>query len=611
MIRTSLPLLPLLVALFPALVSAQEMPVVPEGTPLPRSLTDAEAEYLKEHPLTVDYRAVTAPPAGPIHCVAEYEPMDGIIVAWEGYSTWTTVLAKLAAQITTTGDADFYVAVDSASEGSSALSAISAQGADMARVHTMVVSTDTIWLRDYGPRYIYQGDVRCIIDHTYNRPRPNDNRFSGFFAGQRGHAIYELPLIHGGGNYHLDAVDRSYTSRLINDENPGLTEQQIHDIWWDFQHVDTNFFEPLPSYIDSTQHIDMWMQVIGDHEVLISDWPLQSGTAQDQRCDTGAAYMAGLGFTVHRIPAHSTGGTHYTFTNSVMCNDLVIIPSYTNSTIVPLNSQALAVWQAACPTKTIVQMDGQPLVTSAGVFHCIVMHLPEHKGGVDPTGYLIAPDGGENCVPGSTITIEWLSDDDVAATTVDLLLSTDGGVTFPTSIATALPAMGSYDWMVPGVSTTEARVRVVVHDGAGNSGFDDSDGDFTISTSDLAAVFPYGSGKPGTLGVPLLDTPDLPVIGGLFTLEVSRARPGGDAIYIYGVNSSNGSFDGTSLLVDYFGTLTLPLDGTGAASLPLSIPPNPALAGLSFYWQAWIPNDPNAAGMGWAASNGLQTRLGF
>ena len=594
--------------LLPTLVSAQQGPIVTDGEPLPRNLTDAEAAYLKDHPLTINSRAVTAPPPGPIHCAAEYEPMEGILIAWEG---WTTILSQLGTLITTTGNADLYVACDTASETSSAQNFLSAAGANMARVHTFVRRTDSIWIRDYGPRYIYQGDVRAIVDHTYNRPRPNDNLLSDFFSGWIGHAKYQLPLIHGGGNFHLDAVDRGYTSRLIVNENPTLTEAQIHQIWSDFQNLDVQFFDPLPSYIDSTQHIDMWMQVIADNEVIISDWPMQSGSVQDQRCDTGAAYMAGLGFTVHRIPAHSTGGTHYTFTNSVMCNDLVIIPSYTNSTVSPLNNQAFAVWQAAMPTKTIVQMNGQDIVTSAGVFHCIVMHVPAHRGGVNPTAYLATMNGGENLLSGDTVTLEWLTDDDVAATSVDLLLSTDGGVTFPTSIAGGLAANGSYDWMVPAISTTEARVRVVAHDGDSNTGHDDSDADFAISTTAYAALIPYGTGKPGFLGVPLLASQTLPVIGNPVQLDVSRARPGRDAIYIWGALPATGTFDGGPVHVDYFSTFWVPIDAAGTASLSLPIPPNPALAGISFYWQAWIGNDSAASGAGWACSNGLETRLGF
>ena len=593
------------------LAAAQQSGIAPDEQPLPRNLTPAEARYLEEHPLTSNLRSVTSPPAGPVHCVAEYEPMDGILIAWEGSSSWYTILAQMAAQITTVGDADVYVAVDSASEGNSARNAIAAQGADMARVTTMVVTTDSIWIRDYGPRYIYQGDVRAIVDHTYNRPRPNDNLFSGFFSGFIGHRRYEHQLIHGGGNYHLDANDASFATRLIANENTSLTDQQIQDIWHDFQNVNTLLMTPLPSYIDSTQHIDMWLQVVADDAVIVSDWPNQSGTTQDQICDAAAVTMAGLGYTVHRSPAQSTGGTHYTYTNAVMCNDLVLIPSYTNSSVQPFNNQALATWQAACPTKTIVQIPAQSIVTSAGVLHCIVMHMPAHLGGVNPTAYVVGPDGGESFLPGTTALIEWVSDDDEAVITVDLLLSTDGGATFPTTIATGQAPAGSYGWAVPTLDTTQARVRAVAHDGAGNTGSDDSASDFTISSTFYAANLPYGDGKAGLLGIPQLDGQAPPVLGGPFTLELDHGLPGGDAYFLFGLSPSAMPFDGALVLVNYFDYLQLPIDAQGRSLLPLNLPGNPNLAGWSFYWQVWTPNDPVATGQDWACSNGLETRLGF
>lgn len=41
------------------------------------------------------------------------------------------------------------------------------------------------------------------------------------------------------------------------------------------------------------------------------------------------------------------------------------------------NAQALAVYQQAFPGKQIVGIDGTDIVGLAGVFHCIVMHVPD------------------------------------------------------------------------------------------------------------------------------------------------------------------------------------------------------------------------------------------
>lgn len=62
---------------------------------------------------------------------------------------------------------------------------------------------------------------------------------------------------------------------------------------------------------------------------------------------------------------------------------------------------------------------------------------------------------------------------------VNILLSTDGGQTFPTVLASQVPNNGSYSVNVPSVTTTTARVMV---EGHGNIFFDINDKNFAIGT---------------------------------------------------------------------------------------------------------------------------------
>ncbi|MCG3126660.1 MAG: Agmatine deiminase [Phycisphaerae bacterium] len=449
----------------------------PEGVPVPRSMTPDEQRRWNANPPPL---MPSTTPEGPIHCVAEYEPMEGLLMAWENDASWEAILAAMAAKVTTTGDADVYMVVDTSGEQTTVSSQLSSAGVNMSRVKWVVRGTDTIWIRDYGPRYIYEGNVRAIVDHTYNRPRPNDDALPGFFATYKKHTMYTIGLVHGGGNFHLDANDNSFVTRLINNENPALTEQQIHDLWFDYQAVDTTFFTPFPTSIDSTQHIDMWMQVIADNKVVISDWPNNVGSTQDQICDNAATALAARGYTVYRTPARSVSGTHYTYTNVVMCNDIVMIPSYTNATVSPHNAPALATWQAALPNKTIYQIASQSIVTAAGVLHCIVMHVPEPLGGANPTVYLRSHRGGEVLEPGSWQTIRWSSDDDKVVTNVDILLSVDSGVSFTRTIAAMTADDGSHLWQVPNIHAPHARIRVLARDADGHTGYDQSEADLNV-----------------------------------------------------------------------------------------------------------------------------------
>ena len=580
-------------------------PAFPEGAEIPASLTPAEVAWLEGNPLLPP--AMAAAPPTEVWCPPEYAPMDGILIAWEGSGRWTTILANMAREITTVGDADVHVMVDSTSERSSAMTKLQNNGVNMSRVVFHVVATDTIWIRDYGPRYIYQGQVRSVVDHVYNRPRPRDDDQPIYFANAMGHARYDIPLIHGGGNFHLDGLDGGYTTRLINNENPGKTQQEIADLWREYQGLDMTFFDPYSASIDSTQHLDMWMQVVADDVVVISDWVNNQGSAQDLICEAAVTEMQARGFTVYRTPARRNSGTHYTYTNVVMCNDLVLIPSYTNGAISQYNAQALATWQQACPGKTIVQINAQDIVTAAGVLHCIVMHLPAHLGGSDPTACLTSPVGGVSYNGGEQVLVEWLSDDDVAATSAELWLTWDGGAS-ESLIAAGLPAAGSTVWDVPQVDLSGARLEVRVFDADGNSGADVSD---ELAIGDGAFRRSYGEGKPGTLGIPQLSVSALPVLGASVTIDVVSALPNGSAYLIRGFATDSAPFDGATVWVDYDTVYPLQVGGAGAASLAATVPNSAALAGLSTYWQAWVQNDPQSAGAGWASSAGMELKLGF
>jgi hypothetical protein len=279
----------------------------------------------------------------------------------------------------------------------------------------------------------------------------------------------------------------------VSNENPGLTDQQIHDTWLSYQNCDTTLMTPFPTSIDSTQHIDMWMQEVADDRMIISDWPLNPGSVQDVICDNAAVMLAARGYQVTRVPAFSVNGTHYTYTNMVVCNGVVMIPSYTNPTVAPSNTPAMTAIQSAFPGRTVVQIPCESIIPLAGAIHCIVMHVPKHRGlpgaagGLSPTTYLVNLNGGR-ATPGTTQEIRWISDDDESVSNVDILLSTDSGLTFPTVIASAAPDTGSFLWHIPtSLATTHARVKVVGRDAPGNTGGDASDADVAMCYADCNA----------------------------------------------------------------------------------------------------------------------------
>jgi hypothetical protein len=113
-----------------------------------------------------------------------------------------------------------------------------------------------------------------------------------------------------------------------------------------------------------------------------------------------------------------------------------------------------------------------------------------------PDVTVISPNGGETLEYGTQYEIRWGATDNARVTSVTILLSTDGGVSFQDTIAVGEPNDSSYIWTVPDVSSHTARLRVVAFDGVPNEGGDVSDGDFTLWGTTAGIAEPLYAGVP-------------------------------------------------------------------------------------------------------------------
>jgi Metallo-peptidase family M12 len=103
------------------------------------------------------------------------------------------------------------------------------------------------------------------------------------------------------------------------------------------------------------------------------------------------------------------------------------------------------------------------------------------KGATGP--FLVnAPNGGESWLGGTSQIVTWdVASTDVAPVStanVNILLSTDGGLTYPTTLLSNTPNDGTQSVTIPNIPTTSAA-RIMVR-GAGNIFFDISNANFTI-----------------------------------------------------------------------------------------------------------------------------------
>jgi hypothetical protein len=103
-----------------------------------------------------------------------------------------------------------------------------------------------------------------------------------------------------------------------------------------------------------------------------------------------------------------------------------------------------------------------------------------------PTVTVLSPNGGETFGIGSLRTLSWNASDANGIARVHLLLSRSGVAgPYDSLVTLQSPALGTYSWTVTGPNTSQAVLKVVAVDGAGNAGSDASDAPFTIGTPGL------------------------------------------------------------------------------------------------------------------------------
>jgi hypothetical protein len=133
----------------------------------------------------------------------------------------------------------------------------------------------------------------------------------------------------------------------------------------------------------------------------------------------------------------------------------------------------------------------------------------------------------------------------------------------------------------------------------------------------------FGQGCPGSFGTPSLSVAfgDRPALGSIFVLDVGNLHSG-LALMATGLSATVTSaglplpldlaaigMPGCQQLVDAL-VLDLMVSSATTASWSWAIPANPAIFGIEFFNQAFVP-DPGANAFGFAVSNAGSGRLGF
>lgn len=349
---------------------------------LPKGMTPAEQEMMKNYRFPSSTEAFTTPPPFPVRTMAEWETLSSILITWTSYQS-------ILRQIVDYAQEECLVVIV-CSDSNSVKTYLTSGGVPIRNLKFIQAAFNSIWIRDYGPWAVYGGgvDSLVLVDWVYNRPRPSDDVISQVFSTWSGLPLYQtinepFRLVATGGNFMTDGLGTAFSSKLIVNENTNKTDAQINAIMADYMGINRYVKMDVLPY-DGIHHIDMHMKLLDEETLLVGQYP--QGISDGPQIELNLQYVLnnfltpfGRPYKVVRIPMPpdgsnqypSQGGDYRTFTNSVFVNKTVIVPTYD----LRYDSTALRIYREALPGYNVVGINCNSIIPASGAIHCITKEI--------------------------------------------------------------------------------------------------------------------------------------------------------------------------------------------------------------------------------------------
>ncbi|MFW7377394.1 MAG: agmatine deiminase family protein [Oligoflexus sp.] len=304
---------------------------------------------------------------------AEFEPIDSVVMTYSGYGSFLAAIARHVA------DAGVQVLMVG---GPSRLNNV-----NPAYYRSVNLAANSVWVRDYGPMAVNEKtNERILIDPIYRhfQTRVNDDRLPTNIASLLGENVQPLPIIMDGGNMMVDGQGRLFMTERTYDWNAGRwTRQEVDEILKRTLGVREVYALPYARRgsgpADGTGHIDMFAKLLDACTVVVAE---TQSEPYRRVLEQAASFFASLPcedggtFEVYRVAGWSAGGVWYTYTNSLIVNDTIIIPGYAAGN----DQEAVRTYQEAAPWAKVKVVNSDDPIRYGGAVHCTTRELPLASG---------------------------------------------------------------------------------------------------------------------------------------------------------------------------------------------------------------------------------------
>lgn len=332
---------------------------------------------------------------------AEWEPQDGVLIAWPHRDTdWApylksaeNIFAGIAVEISRRERV-----LIAAASSPAVRAKLRRSGAVMRNVDVWEISSNDTWSRDFGPITAFRGRRPILLDFGFNGwglkfPADRDNQITSRlhkFGAFGRTAIVRPGLILEGGGIESDGRGTILTTSeclLSPNRNPHLTKIEIEKelrrrlgarrvLWLDHGALAGD---------DTDSHIDTLARFCPNDTIAYVACsnrrdkhfaPLEKMRRQIERFRTRSGRPYRLLPLPMAAPRFDTEGLRLpaTYANFLVINGAVLVPFYNDPA---RDREARRILAAAFPGREIIGIPCLPLILQHGSLHCVTMQIPK------------------------------------------------------------------------------------------------------------------------------------------------------------------------------------------------------------------------------------------
>ena len=302
------------------------------------------------------------------------------------------VLKELIAK--TSGHLPIVILVNDKKQLETAVTIAESTGVNLNHVSFFVFKLDTIWLRDFGPRFLESKSGTQSIDFYYDGTRPQDDQFPNHWGELAGIKNTTVEWTLQGGNLISNGQGLAFTSTRFFEDNhvrfpfrnsPGNVEYERRKLVVDSFKKECNidrllFLRPLTP--EATKHVDMLTTFLTPDHMLVARVDPRVDPVNAQILDENARFLRtvkvdGRPMRVDRIDIPPRQGKYWSpYTNVIFANDLVLMPVY-KSDSPALISRAIQTYRNLLPGKHVDTIDMTTMQKLEGALHCLSINVPK------------------------------------------------------------------------------------------------------------------------------------------------------------------------------------------------------------------------------------------